>query len=73
MSTRRRFLGTMTLPAAAAAMGIPFRPSALAASATDVARELARHTGTARELAGDEERLMAQVRELAAVVRRVAE
>lgn len=55
MPTRRRFLGSVTLPAAAAALGLPFRPSVLAASATDVAGNLARHPGTAQELVADED------------------
>ena len=55
MTTRRSFLGSLTLPAAAATLGLPFRPSVLAASANDISRELARHPGTARELAADED------------------
>ena len=55
MSSRRQFLGTFTLPAAAAALGIPFRPSVLGASATDVARALSAHPGSAADLAGDED------------------
>ncbi len=55
MPTRRTFLGTFSLPAAAAAFGIPFRPTSLAASAADVARELARHPGSPEAVAGDED------------------
>jgi selenocysteine lyase/cysteine desulfurase len=55
MPTRRTFLGTFSLPAAAAAFGVPFRPTVLAASASDIARELALHPGSAEALASDED------------------
>lgn len=55
MQSRRHFLGTMSLPAAAAAMGVGVRPALLEASALDVAEELRRHPGSAAEIAGDED------------------
>lgn len=55
MPTRRTFLGTFSLPAAAAALGVPFRPTTLAASASDIARELASHPGSAESVAADED------------------
>jgi len=55
MQSRRRFLGTFTLPAAAAALGVPFRPTLLRASASDVAAELRRHPGLPNEVAADED------------------
>ena len=42
MQSRRRFLGTVSLPAAAAAAGISFRPTELRAEAVDIAAELGR-------------------------------
>ncbi len=55
MQSRRHFLGTMSLPAAAAAMGVGVRPALLEASALDVADELRRHPGSAADIAGDED------------------
>ena len=55
MQSRRRFLESLTLPAAGAAIGLPLRPTELSASALDVAAELALHPGTAPEVADDEE------------------
>ncbi|MDA0329576.1 MAG: aminotransferase class V-fold PLP-dependent enzyme [Gemmatimonadetes bacterium] len=55
MHSRRRFLGTMSLPAAAAAAGLTFRPTELRASAIDIAATLAKHPGTAADVADDED------------------
>ncbi len=55
MQSRRRFLGTMSLPAAAAASGLAFRPTELRAEAVDIAASLARHPGTARDVVDDED------------------
>jgi len=55
MHTRRSFLGTITLPAAAAAAGLPLRPAKLRASARDVAEALRRHAGAPAEVARDED------------------
>ncbi len=55
MQSRRRFLGTFTLPAAAAAVGVPFRPTFLRASASDIAVELKRHPGAPDAIASDED------------------
>lgn len=55
MQSRRRFLGTMSLPAAAAAVGLPLRPVELRASATDIAKDLGRHTGSPADIAADED------------------
>ncbi len=54
MPTRRQFLGTIGLPAAAAATGVPILPGRLSGSATEVAAELAAWPGTPREIARDE-------------------
>jgi selenocysteine lyase/cysteine desulfurase len=55
MQSRRRFLGTLSLPAAAAAMGLPIRPVELRASALEVAADLGRHAGSPLEGAADED------------------
>jgi isopenicillin-N epimerase len=55
MQSRRRFLGTMSLPAAAAAGGFAFRPSELGASAVDIASVLAKHPGSADAVVDDED------------------
>lgn len=55
MPDRRRFLGTMGLPALAAAAGIPVRPALLNAAALDLVPELARHPGGPAETADDED------------------
>ncbi len=55
MQSRRRFLETMSLPAAAAVAGISVRPAELRAEARDVALELSRHPATAAEVADDED------------------
>jgi selenocysteine lyase/cysteine desulfurase len=54
MHSRRRFLGTFSLPVAGAALGVPFRPSFVSA-ATDIARELGAHPGSASDVATDED------------------
>ena len=54
MQSRRSFLGTVSLPAAAAAAGISFRPTELRAEAIDIAAELARHPGSAADVVADE-------------------
>jgi selenocysteine lyase/cysteine desulfurase len=51
---RRHFLGTLGLPALAAAAGVPLRPNLLQARALELAPELARHPGTPSETADDE-------------------
>lgn len=55
MQSRRSFLGTVSLPAAAAAAGFTFRPTALRAEAVDIAAELSRHPGTAADVVDDED------------------
>ena len=55
MQSRRRFLGTMSLPTAAVMAGIPLRPTELRADALDIALDLSRHAGTPSEVADDEE------------------
>ena len=55
MQTRRSFLGSVSLPAAAAAAGITFRPTELRAEALDIATEQARHPGTAADVVDDED------------------
>jgi len=54
-TTRRSFLGTFTLPAAAAALGLPFRPALLKASARDIAETLRAHPGSPLATATDED------------------
>ncbi len=54
MQSRRRFLGSISLPAAAALTGLKLRPAQLRADAPDIARELAAHPGAPQEVAGDE-------------------
>lgn len=54
MQSRRSFLGTVSLPAAAAAAGISFRPTELRAESIDIADELARHPGSALDVVDDE-------------------
>ena len=55
MHSRRRFLSTMSLPAAAAASGFTFRPTELRASSVRIAADLARHPGTAMDVVDDED------------------
>lgn len=55
MHSRRRFLGTLSLPAAAAAAGFSFRPTELRADAIDIALNLARHPGSAADVVDDED------------------
>ena len=55
MQSRRSFLGTVSVPAAAAALGLPFRPVELRATAHDIAENLSRHHGTPSALAADED------------------
>jgi len=54
MHSRRRFLGTVSVPAAAALAG-PLRPALLEARAPDIARELAAHPAGPADAAGDED------------------
>jgi len=54
MHSRRSFLGTVSLPAAAAAAGFSFRPTELRADAIDIAANLASHPGTAADVVADE-------------------
>jgi isopenicillin-N epimerase len=55
MQSRRRFLNTLSLPAAAVAVGMPLRPTELRASAIDISQELRLHVGAPDEIAGDED------------------
>ena len=55
MQSRRHFLGTLSLPAAAVATGIPMRPALLQPEVLDIATELGQHPGSATETARDEE------------------
>lgn len=55
MPSRRHFLGTLSLPAAAATLGLPVRPALLGASAPDIARTLRAHPGSPAEVAADED------------------
>jgi selenocysteine lyase/cysteine desulfurase len=55
MQSRRSFLETMSLPAAAAAAGFTLRPTELRAEAIDIAANLAGHPGTAMEVVADED------------------
>lgn len=55
MQSRRSFLGTVSLPAAAVAAGFTFRPTELRAEAVDIAAELSRHPGTAADVVDDED------------------
>ena len=55
MQSRRGFLGTITLPAAAALAGLPLRPTELKADALDIALDLSSHPGEPLEVADDEE------------------
>jgi len=54
MQSRRSFLGTVSLPAAAAAAGISLRPTELRAASIDIAEELSRHPGSADDVVADE-------------------
>jgi len=45
----------MSLPAAAAAVGLPLRPVELRASASEIALDLGRHVGSPTEIAADED------------------
>ncbi len=55
MQSRRSFLGTVSLPAAAAAAGFTFRPTELRAESLDIAATLARHPGSAADVVDDED------------------
>ena len=55
MQSRRHFLSTLSLPATAATLGVPFRPTLLRASAAEIAAELRRHPGSAADVAADED------------------
>ena len=55
MQSRRRFLGAISLPAAAAALGVPLRPVELRASALEIATGLGRHPGSPNDIAADED------------------
>ena len=54
MQSRRRFLGTVSLPAAAA-LAVPLRPVQLCASAVEIAANLGRHQGAPSAVAADED------------------
>jgi len=54
MHSRRSFLGTVSLPAAAAAAGFSLKPSELRAEAVDIAADLARHPGAPADVVDDE-------------------
>ena len=55
MQSRRSFIGTVSLPAAAAATGFTFRPTELRADAIDIAANLKSHLGTADDVVADED------------------
>ena len=55
MHTRRRFLGSLSLPAAAAVAGLPAGPTLLPGRLGRVSAELARHPGSPDEVADDED------------------
>jgi selenocysteine lyase/cysteine desulfurase len=55
MHSRRRFLGALSLPATAAALGVSLRPASLRASVGQVARDLQQHPGTPEQVASDED------------------
>ena len=55
MQSRRGFLGTLSLPAAAALAGLPLRPTELKADALDIALDLSSHPGSPLDVADDEE------------------
>ena len=55
MPSRRRFLGSVSLPAAAALSGLTLNPTRLRGRALDVAAELSRHPGSAARVARDED------------------
>ena len=55
MQSRRRFLGTMTLPTAAALAGVAVRPTRLRAESLDIALDLARHPGGPLDVVDDED------------------
>ncbi|MFC1660315.1 aminotransferase class V-fold PLP-dependent enzyme [Gemmatimonadota bacterium] len=55
MQTRRRFLGSITLPTAAAVAGVPLLPPRLTRNTAAVAAELAGHPGSPSEVAADED------------------
>ncbi|MDP2959358.1 MAG: aminotransferase class V-fold PLP-dependent enzyme [Longimicrobiales bacterium] len=55
MHSRRSFLGTLSLPAAAAALGVPLRPTLLKASVLDISEALRLHPGSPLETAADED------------------
>ncbi|MDH5588441.1 MAG: aminotransferase class V-fold PLP-dependent enzyme [Gemmatimonadota bacterium] len=55
MHSRRHFLGTMSLPAAAAAFGVPLSATRLEARSVDVAKGLAAHPGAPGDVAADED------------------
>jgi selenocysteine lyase/cysteine desulfurase len=55
MSTRRAFLGSLALPAAASALGLSFRPARLSGEARAVASALADHPGAPADVARDED------------------
>lgn len=54
MYTRRKFLGAIGLPAAAAAAGVPLAPLRFSRAA-EIAEELRKHPGSPSEVAGDED------------------
>ncbi len=55
MTTRRSFLGSLALPAAASALGLAVRPPLLGASAPEIARSLGNHPGEPADIARDED------------------
>jgi selenocysteine lyase/cysteine desulfurase len=55
MQSRRRFLGTMSLPAVAAAAGVPFRPTLLHASVPEIANDLRAVPGAPADIASNED------------------
>ncbi len=55
MSTRREFLGSMALPAAAAMAGVSLDPPFMKKGGAALAAELAQHRGTPEDVASDED------------------
>ena len=55
MTTRRQFLGTLSLPAAVAVGGIPGMPTDFRRTGPEIVRSLSLHPGTAQSVARDED------------------
>ena len=55
MTTRRQFLGSLSLPAAVAVGGIPGMPPIFRRAGPDIVHSLSQHPGTAQSVARDED------------------